>query len=434
MWLPVIIFTVILLLIIFEVFDKTVLASLGAVLMIILGIVDFDTAIASIEFDTIILLMSMMLLVEITKESELFTWLTVKMAKISKGNPTLIFLLFILTTAFLSSFLDNVTTIVLMVPVTVALVKGMGRDPKPYIIAEIFFSNIGGTLTLIGDPPNILIGGSTDISFFEFIENLWIPVVGSTILISGIILALHWKTHFKPIASDLRKLFLSHMLIKKITYKFLGKGLNKTFVAKSVFVIFITIAAFLTQNILHLNVAVIALSGAVLLLLLSSKEVEFEKTLSRVEWSTLLFFAGLFVMVGAIEHVGVLEILSDFISDSAGGSYAMLLMMVLWISGLISMVLNNIPFVALMIPVIFGIQAQLDPSLNPELLWWALSLGACFGGNATVIGASANVIGIDLAKKDGVHISFLNYMKYGLPLTVITLAVSSVYLIFRAGI
>ncbi len=433
-WLPVLIFIAIFVLIVFEVFDKAILATAGAILMLLFGIINFHEAIEAIEFETIILLMAMMLLVEVSRESGIFSWLTVKMAKISKGSPLLIFLLFALTTAFISAFLDNVTTIVLVVPVTIALVKGMGRDPKPYVIGEIIFSNIGGAMTLIGDPPNIIIGGATGLTFIQFIQNLWIPVLISLAVISAIFVPLHWKSHFKPIATDLKKLFLSHLLIKKITYRFLSTELSKTFMLKSVVVLALTMFAFLMQQFFGVNVAVIALSGAITLLLVAHKEVKFEHSLQRVEWSTLLFFAGLFVMVGAIEKVGILDHISAFIVNASGGGYFMLLFLILWISGFTSMILDNIPFVTIMVPVIFSIQAQLDPALNGQLLWWALALGACLGGNGTMIGASANVIGIDLAKKEGVQVTFLEYLKYGLPLAVITLIISSGYLFFRVYI
>jgi len=434
MLLPALIFAVIMGLVIFEVYDKAILSSIGAVLMIATGVIDFETAIHSIEFETIILLMSMMLLVEVSRESGIFNWLTVKMAKFSNGNPLLIFLLFSFTTAFLSAFLDNVTTIVLIVPVTIALVKGMGLDPKPYVLSEIIFSNIGGTLTLIGDPPNILIAGYSGLSFSAFITNLWMPVFATLILITGIIVATHWKQHFKPISTNLRKLFLTSILIRKITYKFFSEELDIKFMLKSIFAITITITSFLLQKQIGINVGVLAFSGALLLLVIAKKEVEFEHSIKNVEWSTLLFFCGLFVMVGAIEHVGLLEKISEFIIGVSSGSYVTLLLTVLWVAGFTSMILDNIPFVALMLPVIVSIQGQLDPGLNQSLLWWALSLGACFGGNGTIIGASANVIGVDLAKKDGVNISFLEFFKYGFPITMLSLVVSSFYLYFRVSL
>jgi len=430
MLLPAIIFAIIMSLVVFEVYDKAILSSIGAVLMIFTGVINFETAIHSIDFETILLLMSMMLLVEVSRESGVFNWLTVKMAKFSNGNPLLIFLLFSFTTAFLSAFLDNVTTIVLIVPVTIALVKGMGLDPKPYVISEIMFSNIGGTLTLIGDPPNILIAGESQLSFLQFISNLWMPVFSTLILLAGIMIATHWK-NFKPISTNLRKLFLTSVLIRKITYRFFSEELNIKFMLKSVAAITITIISFLLQKKIGVNVGVIAFSGALLLLVIAKKEVEFEHSIKNVEWSTLLFFSGLFVMVGAIEHVGLLEKISEFILNVSSGSYLTLLLTILWVAGFVSMILDNIPFVALMLPVIVGIQQTLDPALNQNLLWWALSLGACFGGNGTIIGASANVIGVDLAKKDNVNISFLQFFKYGFPISILSLLVSSLYLMFR---
>jgi Na+/H+ antiporter NhaD/arsenite permease-like protein len=430
-WITILIFLAVFVLIVFEVLDKAVLAMIGAVLMVMIGVLDFEQAIHAIEFETIILLMAMMLLVEVSRESGVFSFLTVKMAQKSKGNPLLLFLMFCGVTAFVSAFLDNVTTIVLVVPITISLLKGMGRDPKPYIIGEIIFSNIGGAMTMIGDPPNIIIGGATGLSFNQFIVNLAPPVLVSLVIIAGLFIATHWKKHLKPITGDLRKLFMSHLLLHQLSYRFKNTYLNVTFMKKSVAVLLITIAGFLTQQYLGFSVALIALAGAVLLLIVSSKESDLHSCLRSVEWSTLLFFAGLFVMVGAVEHVGFLDILSEFILGFSGDSYLLLLLIILWISGFASMILDNIPFVTLMIPVIFNIQAGLTGSVDPNLLWWSLSLGACLGGNGTLIGASANVIGTDLAKKGGVNISFLQFMKYGIPITFISLMISSVYLAIR---
>lgn len=431
-WIVIAIFVAAFVLIVFEVFDKAVLAMIGAILMVAFGVFGFEEAIQSIEFETIVLLMSMMLLVEVSRESGIFSWMTVKLAQKSKGNPLLLFLFFCGVTALVSAFLDNVTTIVLMVPITIALVKGMGRDPKPYLIGEIIFSNIGGAMTLIGDPPNIIIGGATGLTFNEFIINLWMPILVSIIIIGAIFIATHWKNHLKPISNDLKKLFISHLLLKKITKNFLAGYRNKAFMTKAVVVLGITALAFLFQGTLNLSVAVIALAGATLLLLAAAEEADLHVSLRSVEWSTLLFFAGLFVMVGAVERVGALDILSGFIIDLSGGSYVVLLLAVLWISGVVSIFLNNIPFVTLMVPVIFNIQAGLMGDVNPDLLWWAMALGACLGGNGTLIGASANVIGVDMARKEGINISFIEFMKYGLPFTFISLIISSAYLILRA--
>ncbi len=430
-WIVIAIFIAAFVLIVFEVFDKTVLAMIGAVLMVAFGVFNFEEAIYAIEFETIVLLMAMMLLVEVSRESGIFSWLTVKLAKKSKGSPLLLFVLFCGVTAFVSAFLDNVTTIVLIVPITIALVKGMGRDPKPYIIGEIMFSNIGGAMTLIGDPPNIIIGGATGLTFNQFIINLWMPIMAGILIIGLLFIAIHWKHHLKPISNDLKKLFISHLLLKKINYKFLSGYRNKAFMTKAVAVLILTTVGFLFQSQLNLSVAIIALTGAVLLLLVSAEEADLHVSLRSVEWSTLLFFAGLFVMVGAVEKVGALDVLSGFIVSISGGDYLVLLLAVLWVSGFVSMILNNIPFVTLMVPVIFNIQAGLTGDVDPNLLWWALALGACLGGNGTLIGASANVIGADMAKKEGVNISFLTFMKYGMPFTFISLVISSMYLTMR---
>lgn len=286
-------------------------------------------------------------------------------------------------------------------------------------------------MTLIGDPPNIIIGGAADLSFNQFILNLWFPVLVSIVVITGLFVATHWKKHLKPISSDLSKLFVSHLLLQKIKHKFLNEHLRKTFMVKSVVVLVFTLLAFLFQQAIGISVAVIALTGAVMLLLVAAEEAELDVSLKSVEWSTLLFFSGLFVMVAGVERVGALNIFSDFIVSIAGENYLVLLLAILWISGLVSMIINSIPFVTLMIPVILNIQLGLTGDVDPQLLWWALSLGACLGGNGTIVGASANVIGIDLAKKQGVNISFLAFMKYGIPLTTISLLISSAYLAFR---
>lgn len=425
------IFIVIFVFLTIDVFDAAVLALAGAVLMVILGVLTFEEAIQSIQFETLVLLMSMMLLVEISREAGIFSWLAVKIAKKCKGNPFILFLLLTLTTAVMSSFLDNVTTIVLMVPITIELVRGMGRDPKLYVIAEIIFSNLGGAATLIGDSSNIIIGGASQLSFSAFLINLGPPVLVSVVVISGLLIATHWKKHLKPISNDLSKLFVSQLLLEKIEYKFLKSDLNKTFMVKATAVIVLTIVAFWFQYTLGLGVGVIALTGAVVLLGLSAKEVELSHSLKSVDWSTLLFFSGLFIMVAALQKVGLLEMLTEFVLNISGENYLKLLLVIVWMTGFISMFLNTVPFVTLMVPVILSLQQHVPLDADPALLWWALSLGACLGGNASLVGASANVVGAGVARREGVRISFVEFMKYGLPLTLVTLSIASAYLAIR---
>ena len=413
--------------IVLERFDKSLTALLGALLMVIFRILTPEEAIEAIEFETILLLMAMMVLVNIASKSGIFEWLNVKIASFTKGNPLAIFLFFSILTAVFSAFLDNVTTVILIVPLTIELVKGMGKDPKPYIFAEIIFSNVGGGLTLIGDPPNIIIGGATGFNFLDFIINLWIPIFAVSILTLVVFLIVNWRS-IKPISDKLIDLTIANVIIRKVKMKFVKKTIHLDFVIKVVIALAVTIVGFMLQGYLDLPNYVIAFTAAIVLGILTTKKVSIHESFSSVEWTTLLFFAGLFIMVAGIEKTGVLEELSHLVVSSTSDIF-ILALIILWVSGLVSMVLDNIPFVTVMIPVILGIQAQF-PLTDMSILWWALSLGACLGGNGTLIGASANVISADLSKKNGVHISFLNYMKFSFPLTLGILAVCSVYLYF----
>ncbi len=413
--------------IVIEHFDKSLTALLGALLMVIFRVLTPEEAIEAIEFETILLLMAMMLLVNIASKSGIFEWLNVKIAEFTKGNPLAIFLFFSTLTAVFSAFLDNVTTVILIVPLTIELVKGMGKDPKPYIFAEIIFSNIGGGLTLIGDPPNIIIGGATGFNFLDFIVNLWIPILAVMVLGLIVFIVKYWRK-IRPISDNLTDLTIANVIIRKVKMKFVKKTIHKDFVIKVIIALGATIAGFLLQGYLDLPNYVIAFTAAIVLGILTTKKIDIHDSLRSVEWSTLLFFAGLFIMVAGIEKTGVLEELSHLIVTSTSDVF-ILALIILWVSGFVSMVLDNIPFVTVMIPVIMGIQSQF-PLTDMTILWWALSLGACLGGNGTLIGASANVISADLAKKNGVNISFLNYMKFSFPLTLGILAVCSVYLYF----
>lgn len=420
------IFAVSFALIVFDLYDKSIIALSGALLMIVFGVLSPEEAIMAIEFETILLLLAMMILVNIASKSGIFEWLNVKIAAITRGNPLAIFLFFSIVTAFFSAFLDNVTTVILIVPLTIQLVKGMGKDPKPYVFAEIIFSNIGGALTLVGDPPNIIIGGATGFNFLDFILNLWMPILAVS-LFTLITFLFAYKRHLKKIANNLTDLLIANMIIKKIKQKFISTILHKDFVISVLLVLTLTVVGFLAQSQLQMPTYVIAFSGAMILGFLTAKRHHIEESFQSVEWTTLFFFAGLFIMVAGVEKTGILEELSDWIVNQTD-DLLYLALLILWISGIVSMVLNNIPFITVMIPVIMGIQAQF-PSLDASILWWALSLGTCLGGNGTLVGASANVVSVDIARKEGIDISFLSYMKFALPLTVGMLAVCSIYLI-----
>ena len=422
------IFALSLFFIILEIYEKSLVALSGALLMVIFGVLTPEEAINAIEFETILLLLAMMILVHIASESGIFEWLNVKIASLTKGNPMAIFLFFSLVTMLFSAFLDNVTTVILIVPLTIELVKGMGRDPKPYIMSEIIFSNVGGALTLIGDPPNIIIGGVTGFNFLDFIKNLWAPILLVTIFTLTIFILLNWKK-LKPISNNLVELCIANVIIKKIKSKFIKRTIHKDFVIKVLLILALILIGFLMQSSLGLPTYVIAFAAAMALGLLTSKRVHIHDSFKSVEWTTLFFFAGLFIIVAGVEKTGVLTIVSQWIAHSTSDLF-LLSLVVLWVSGLVSTVLNNIPFVTVMIPVIIGIQAEFV-GIDTSVLWWALALGACLGGNATIIGASANVVAADIAKKNGLHISFIDYMKFSFPLTMGMLVLCSVYLFFR---
>ena len=273
----ILIFIAALILIIFEVFDKSLVALGGALLMVLTKIITPEEAVHAIDFETILLLMAMMILVEIAKRSGVFDWLNVKLIALTKGNPLYIFLIFAIVTAVFSAFLDNVTTIILIVPITIALVRGMGKDPKIYILAEIFLSNIGGALTLIGDPPNIIIGSKAKLTFLDFIVNLYPPIFAGILIILIPMVLLNWKK-LRPINRNLKELFVTNILIRKITYKFYNIKLSKGFIIKSVATILLTILGFMLHSTLHLPAHIVALCGATILALITSKHVKIHDT------------------------------------------------------------------------------------------------------------------------------------------------------------
>jgi len=422
------IFTVAFAFIVIEIYDKSLVALSGALLMILFGILSPEEAVRAIDFETILLLLAMMMLAHIASESGIFSWLNVKIASLTRGNPLAIFLFFSLITGLLSTFLNNVTTVILIVPLTIELIKGMGKDPKPYVMAEIIFSNVGGALTLVGDPPNTIIGGATGFNFLAFIRNLGVPILASSIFVLLVFMILNRKD-LRSISKDFVELFIANVIIKKVKNKFLKTVLHKDLIIAVSLILIATIVGFSLQDYTNMPSYIIAFTGATLLAILTAKRVSVHDSFRSVEWSTLFFFAGLFIMVGGVEKTGFLDQISLWIGGSTD-NLLYLSLIVLWVSGIISMVLDNIPFVTVMIPVIIGVQSQFV-GVDTSILWWALSLGACLGGNGTLIGASSNIVSVDLAKKEGLRISFLDYMKFALPLTLGILVICSGYLYIR---
>lgn len=407
-------------LIISEKIHRTILAMLGAIVMIAMGIVDQETALHHIDFNTLGLLVGMMMIVGITAETGLFKYAAVKSAKLAKGKPRRILVALFVVTAIASAFLDNVTTVLLMVPVTFSITRQLRIHPLPFLISQIIASNVGGTATLIGDPPNIMIGSAVkELTFMAFINNLT-PVIIIIILAYIPLLLLMFGKQIKSTPElqqsimdmDEKSMITDHKLLRKC-----------------VIVLGLTITGFFLHQSLHLESATVALAGAFLLLLLTGGEHMLEKAFHSVEWITIFFFIGLFVLVSGLVETGVIAELAAKAIELTGGDVLLSSMMILWVSAIASAFLDNIPFVATMIPLIQEMGNMGITNLEP--LWWSLALGACLGGNGTLIGASANLIVAGLSGKEGYPITFMKYLKVGFPLMLLSIVISSVYLYLR---
>ncbi len=421
--LPVAVFVAVYIALTFELINKAVAALLGVMILLVFHVVDDHTAVSFIDFETIMLLLGMMSIVAILRKSGFFTILSVKIAELTKGSPLKILVLFSIVTASLSAFLDNVTTVLIIVPIIIELTSGMGLDPKLYVISQAVISNIGGTATLIGDPPNIIIGSKVGLTFNQFAANLALPVVLSL----AACLVFLWATNrkqFRPIDTNLAKLFSVQLLLEKIRQNFLDIRIDRLFLGKGLGCLVLAILLFVTQTVTGLSPGVVALMVAMILFTIT--RVDVEEMLEEIEWSTLLFFAGLFILVGVLEEKGVIEWVARDVFMRVGNNPYVVTLVVLWVSGLVSGFLDNIPFTITMIPIVKLMMAT-DP-IPHHILWWALSLGACLGGNFTMIGASANIVSVGMAKRAGQEISFFRFMKSSALITLITLSICSGYL------
>lgn len=416
-------------LIISEKVDKTIVALVGAVALLLTGIFDLHEAVTFIDFDTILLLLGMMIMVHIMQAAHFFQITALYLARVTKGNPLYVFLIFCWITALFSAFLANVTTILVVVPITIQLTAGMGINPIFFVMGEIFLSNIGGTATLIGDPPNILIGSAAGFSFSDFLVKLSIPVILSGVLVTLYILWKNWS-EARPCNDNFNRLFTNNLMLENLEHAAEELVVDKLIIYKVITVFAITILGFFTYSITGIPASVVAICGALLLMAATSKNFDVHQVLMHMEWSTLLFFAGLFIIVGGLEHTGVLVVVSNAII-SLSDNILVLAIIILWASAIFSAVVDNIPLVAVMIPILTSIIAKghFGADVDPNILWWALSLGACFGGNGTVLGASSNVVACEILKHNGRPITFLSFLKLSIPVTFITLLVSTVYLL-----
>jgi Na+/H+ antiporter NhaD/arsenite permease-like protein len=395
---------------------RTKVALLGAsIVVLFVGDYNQELAIESVDFNTIGLLAGMMILVYLTQQSGVYDWIAIRAGQLSKGQPLLVVLYLAGTTAVLSAFLDNLTTILLVVPITFLLADALDIDPIPLVITLVIASNIGGTATLIGDPPNIIIAGATDLSFNDFLVNLApIVVVTFAVVIAGLYLFYRSKLQIEP---KNRKLVMELDAAASIR--------DHTELRRTVPVLVITVLAFFAHQALHIEPATVALTGAAVGLIVTT--VPLEQALSKIEWPTLFFFVALFVMVGALEVTGAIGEVATAVEDLTGGDRTAELLGILWIGGIGSAIVDNIPFTTAMIPVV----QELQGGAGDNAYWWALSLGACFGGNATLIAAAANVAAAGLTERAGRPIGFVQFLRIGIPVTLVSLVMASAYVAFR---
>ena len=407
--------------IISEKVHRTIVAIFGGALMIIAGeIMGFygqHAAVGAIDFNTVGLLVGMMIIVGVTKDTGIFQYVAVRAAKLAKGDPWKILLMFALITAVFSALLDNVTTVLLMVPMTFVICDNLKINPMPFLLVEIFMSNIGGTATLIGDPPNILIGSAAGLTFMQFVEYL-APVV---VVCVAVLIPLFKFWYGKKIKTTKENQERVMQLNENESIK------DAALLKKSLFVLVIVILGFFFHGALGMEAATIALFGAGLLLFLDGKNPE--RVLEEVEWVTIFFFIGLFVLVGGIEHVGAINWAAEKMLELTHGDFQITSMLILWGAAFFSAFVDNIPFVATMIPLVHQMGGAFHQGLEP--IWWSLALGACLGGNGTLVGASANLVVAGMAEKSGYKIKFIDFMKVGLVIMGITIAISQIYLWIR---
>lgn len=402
--------------IISEKVHRSVAALAGAVVLLLTHVLTIETAADYVDLNTIGVLVGMMLFVAVVKSSGLFEYIAIWSAKLTRGQPMAILAVFAVITAVLSAFLDNVTTVLLIGPMTIAITQILEANPVPFLLSQIMASNIGGTATLIGDPPNIMIGSAAGLSFADFIVNTG-PVVLIILAVVVTIFFLMYRGNLHVESENMEKVLT---LDEKLTIK------DASLLRKSVIMIVLVVVGFIFHAQLGIESATVALTAAGVMLLIGGQDAE--DVILGVEWSTILFFIGLFVVVGGLNSTGVIAMLANGMLELVGDNEVLAIVLVLWASALISAFLDNIPFVATLIPMI---QTMQQGGMDVLPLWWALSLGACLGGNGSLIGASANVVLAGVSAKNGYPITFMSYLKKGFPLMLLSVAICTVYLLIR---
>ncbi len=408
--------------------NRAIVALLGAGVMLVSGLLTQKQALMGIDFNTLALLIGMMIIVSISERSGIFQYVAIWGAKKVKASPRGLLMVLAVVTAVFSGFLDNVTTVLLIVPVTFQITKKLDINPYPYLLLEIFSSNIGGTATLIGDPPNILIGSALELSFMDFVKVLT-PIVAATMVVLICIFDFCWKK--KLVTDEAKKALVMQMNEKEsIT--------DKPLLIKSLVVLAMVIVSFIFAKEIFLDNGTIALTGAALLLLLYTfemkgheREDKVSEIFGTVDWTTIFFFVGLFVIVYGLEVTGILSWLGLKFVEVTNGSIEKMVYCILWSSAVLSSAIDNIPFVATMIPMIKSMEEAVGGREMMMPVWWALSLGACFGGNGTLVGASANVVVAGMAAKNGYHIHFMKFLLWSIPVMLLSVAMANIFLYFE---
>ncbi len=399
-----------------ERWDRTLVALLGGFAVVALGLVDQHQAFEAIDLNVIFLLAGMMIIASTLGRTGIFDWLAIRSVRLSHGDPLRLLLILCLVTAVLSAFLDNVTTVVLMAPITLSVARRLDVSPLPYLISQILASNIGGTATLIGDPPNILIGSAAGLDFVDFLVNL-APV---TVLVFFAFVAIV-RVFFRgslEVPTERREAALEQTEAGTIT--------DRPLLARSLIVVGFTLLGFLLHSAIGIEAATVAMLGATVLMLIA--RIDPHEAFREVEWSTLFFFVGLFVLVEAIIEVGIVGSVAESLATVSGGNAAVASLGLLWVSAIASAIVDNIPYTATAIPIVHQL---IDAGLPAEPLWWSLALGACLGGNLTIVGASANIVVADVAAREGHPIRFREFFRYGSVVVLVSLVISSVYVWVR---
>lgn len=417
--IAIVVFVVVIGLIISEKVNSAAAALAGAMALVVTGVMSAHKALSYIDFNTIGLLMGMMVLVAIIRQSGLFEYVAIKAAKMVHGDPWKIMIAFILLTAVLSGILDNVTTVLLVGPMTIAIAKMLEINPVPFLMTQILASNVGGTATLIGDPPNIMIGSAANLSFVDFLKNTGLAVA-LVIVFMIVMMRFVYKKEIEVEGLDTSKI-MNLDPDKSIT--------DKPLLIKGVVVIVLVILGFIFHDQIGMETSVIALTAAAVMLIIGGVNVD--NAIQDVEWTTIAFFMALFVVVGGLTETGVIKQVAAVIIERTAGHPVMMMLILLWASALLSSFLNNIPFIATLIPLVLALKAD---GMDAEPLWWAISLGACLGGNGTMIGASANVVLSDISTKHGYPITFKSYLRVGMPFMLGSVLISMVFLLVKYAI